>query len=145
MTFSVYSTSDANGEQGAKRCIYDELLKDFTHDYTFEYLVQFFEDKAREYFYEAIREDEKYFICKRVFQGEKEHVIDFSKEENYLTVLKILRIVKTLQYFYDRGYDFKITNISTDHNGWIMNFTFDFTNLSKEQIEILRAYAFERD
>ena len=138
MTCFIYSTDNANGESGAKRCIFNELLKDFTNTYDFEYLVRFFEEKAQEYFCIAVAEDEKYFANK------ENYAIDFSKEDNYLTVLKVVRVVKTLQYFYNRGYNFKLLAISTEHNGWIMKFKFDFSNLSKERIEIIRSYVFER-
>ncbi len=139
-TYTIFSTSNANGIEGKKRCFFDELLKDFNYTYDVEYLVGFFERKAQEYFYNAIDEDEKYYKNKR---KKVEYEIDYSKEDNYLKVTKILRIIKKLQYFYNRGYDFKMISISTRQNGWIMELAFDLNNLTQEQLKIFVSNAFE--
>ena len=144
-SISIYSTSNANGVEGKKRCIYENVLKDFEHIYTFEYLVQFFEKKARNYFASSVAEDEKYYELKERFSDDEDLITDFSCRDNYFSVLQILWVVKTLKAFYDMGYDFKVIKISSEHDGWIMNFDFDFRNLTKEQIEIIYLNAFEQN
>lgn len=139
-TYTIFSTSNANGVEGKKRCFFDELLKDFNHTYEVEYLVEFFEKKAEEYFYKVIDEDEKYYEKKR---RKVEYAVDYSKEDNYLKVTKILRIIKQLQYFYNRGYDFKMISISTRQSGWIMELAFDLNNLTQEQFQIFVSNVFE--
>jgi len=139
-TYTVFSTDNANGVEGKKRCFFDELLKDFKHIYEVKYLVEFFEKKAQEYFYKAIEEDEKYYEGKR---QKTEYTIDYSKEDNYLKVTKILRIMKKLQYFHDRGYDFKIVSISIRQNGWIMEIAFDLNNLTQDQLNVFTSNTFE--
>ena len=141
-TYRIYSTSNPNGIEGRKRCFFDELIQDFKHIYDIDYLVEFFEKKAQEYFNLIIDEDEKFFE-KRRQNEEIEYVVDHSKEEKYLKVTKILRIIKQLQYFYNRGYDFKMISISTRQNGWIMEFAFDLNNLTQEQLKIFVSNAFE--
>ena len=134
-TYSIYSTPNANGVEGKKRCIYEEILKDFKQVYSFEYLIQFFEAKARKYFAISIAEDEK----------DVNEDIDFSATDNYFSVLQIVWVVKTLKAFYDEGYDLKIVKISSEHNGWIMKFTFDFSKLTTRQAEIVCLNCFERN
>lgn len=139
-TYTIFSTSNANGIEGKKRCFFDELLKDFNYTYDVEYLVGFFERKAQEYFYNVIDEDEKYYKNKR---QKVEYEIDYSKEDNYLKVTKILCIIKKLKYFYNRGYDFKMISISTRQNGWIMELAFDLNNLTQDQLNIFVSNVFE--
>lgn len=145
MKYSIFSTSDASGAKGKKRCIYENVLKDFKPIYTFEYLVQFFEKKARDYFSISIADDEKYYAHKKQFPDDDNFTTDFSCRDNFFSVLQIVWIIKSLKLFYDMGYDFTITDISSERDGWKMNFTFDFSNLSKEQIEIIYLNAFEQN
>ena len=139
-TYTIYSTSNANGIEGRKRCFFDELLKDFRYVYDVEYLVEFFEKKAQEYFNLIIDEDKKFFEKKR--QNE-EYLVDYSKEDNYLKITKILHIIKKVRYFHDRGYNFEMTSISTRQNGWIMELAFDLNNLTQEQFNIFVSNVFE--
>ena len=142
-SISVYSTFNANGVEGEKRCIYEEILKDFQHIYTLDYLIQFFEQKAREYFSKTVAEDEKYYQAKQQSVNDEDFECDFSIRDNYFSVLQIVWIVKTLKAFYDRGYKFEVVDITTSRNGWIMTFVFDFSNLTKEQVDILCMNTFE--
>ena len=143
ISISVDSTSNANGIEGEKRCIYDEILKDFQHIYNLNYLVQFFEEKAREYFRKSVADDEKFYQSKKQSVDDDEFESDFSIRDNYFSVLQIVWIVKTLKAFYDIGYKFEVVKITSENNGWIMKFVFDFSNLTKEQAEIIYMNAFE--
>lgn len=145
MKYSIYSTENSNGVEGRKRCIYQDVLKGFKQIYNFEYLIQFFEEKAREYFAISIADDEKYYELKKQFPDNDHILTEFSCRDNYFSVLQIVWVVKSLKFLYERGYDFKITNISSERDGWIMNFTFDFSNLTKDQIEIICLNAFEQN
>lgn len=144
-SISIYSTIDSNGEEGKKRCIYEEILKEFKHIYTFEYLIQYFERKARDYFAMSIDDDEKFYEHRKLFPDDDNFTTDFSCRDNYFSTLQIVWVVKTLKAFYDRGYNFKVIEISSERQGWIMNFTFDFCDLTKEQIDIILMNAFEQN
>ena len=138
MKYSIFSTSNANGVEGKKRCIYEDVLKDFKHIYTFEYLIEFFEKKAQEYFDLSVTDDE-------ISYGLKPGTVDFSCRDNYFSVLQIVWVIKTLKLFHDRGYKFGITNIFSIHDGWIMNIYINDSNLTKEQREIIYLNAFEQN
>lgn len=142
-TISVYSTFNANGVEGEKRCIYDEILKDFQHIYTLDYLVKFFEEKAQEYFAKTVADDEKFYQYRKQFANSEDFECDFSIRDNYFSVLQIVWIVKTLKAFYDIGYKFEIVKITSERNGWIMKFVFDFCNLTEEQVKVIYMNAFE--
>ena len=142
-TISIYSTMDSNGVEGRKRCIYEDVLNGFEHIYTFEYLIRFFEKKAREYFKISLTDDEKFYDHRRQFPDDDDFYQDIYCTENYYAILQIVWVVKTLKLLYDRGYIFEILEISSERQGWIMKFTFDFSNLTKEQIQIIEMNAFE--
>lgn len=142
-SISIYSTRDANGKEGKKRCIYEDVLNGFEHIYTFDYLIRFFEKKAREYFKISLTDDEKFYDHKRKFPNDDDFYQDIYCTENYYAILQIVWVVKTLKVLYDRGYNFEILKISSERHGWIMNFTLDFSNLTKEQIQIIEMNAFE--
>ena len=140
---SIYSTMDSNGKEGKKRCIYEDALKGFENIYTFDYLIRFFEKKAREYFKISLTCDEKFYDHRKYFQDDEEFYQDTFCIENYYSILQIVWVVKTLKIFHERGYNFEILEISSERKGWIMNFTFDFSNLTKEQIQIIEINAFD--
>ena len=142
-TISIYSTMDSNGKEGKKRCIYEDALKGFENIYTFDYLIRFFEKKARDYFEISLTDDEKFYDHRRQFPDDDDYYQDTIFLENYYAILQIVWVVKTLKLLYDRGYNFEILKISSERQGWIMNFTFDFSNLTKEQIQIILMNAFE--
>lgn len=145
MKISVYSTNNANGLEGKKRCIYQDILKGFKQNYNFEYLTKFFEEKAREYCSISVADDEKYYELRKQFPNHNNIITDFSRRDNYFSALQIVWVVKTLKFLYDRGYDFQITNIASERDGWIMVFTFDFSNLTEDQVEIVLLNAFEQN
>ena len=142
-TISIYSTMDSNGTEGKKRCIYEEALKGFENIYTLDYLIQFFEKKARDYFEISLTDDEKFYDHRRQFSDDDDYYQDTFCIENYYAILQIVWVVKTLKLLYDRGYVFEILKIFSERQGWIMNFTFDFSNLTKEQIQIIEMNVFE--
>ena len=144
-TISIYSTMDSNGKEGKRRCIYEEVLNGFEHIYTFDYLIGFFEKKAREYFNISLADDEKFYDHRRKFPNDDDFYQDTFCIESYYATLQIVWVVKTLKVLYDRGYVFEILEISSERQGWIMNFTFDFSNLTKEQIQIIELNAFEQN
>lgn len=126
-TFAIY-------HDYKERSICKKIIEELNSDYSLEQLNKFFKDKVKECFSIAVEADENH----------DDDVYDELLEDtynNFLFVLKIEKIVRTLRDFYDRGYNFEVLKMAANDMG--IEITLNLTNLTKSQISRIKFFVFE--